>query len=290
MIEIGVDPVAFTIGTISVRWYGIFIALAIVWLVSWMAWQVKKGARVSYDTIITAALVGIPSGIVISRLIHVIDNIVVAKLHPELALIGQVIDYTQNPGQIIGGGGQSAYGAILGASLGIWIFTRVRKMHYGYFFDLLAPGIAVAQGVIGRIGCTLNGCCYGTACALPWGTTWTHPDSLGPSGAAVHPTQIYEIIYNLIIFSVLVKLRGRFKPNGSLYLIYLGLYAAWRLGIDFIRDGTPFFLGLHQAQVISIIVLVIVIPVLVMKTRWVKAGEQLESNEEEVESNEEVQE
>ena len=279
MIEIGIDPVAFTIGTISVRWYGIFIALAIVWLVGWMAWQVKRGARVSYDTIINAALVGIPSGIIVSRLIHVIDNIVVAKLHPELALIGQVIDYTQYPGQIIGGGGQTAYGAILGASLGVWIFTRISKVQYGYFFDLLAPGVAVAQGVIGRIGCTLNGCCYGTACSVPWGTTWTHPGSLGPANTAVHPTQVYEIIYSLIVFGVLLRLRGRFKPDGSLYLIYLGLYAIWRLGVDFIRDGTPFILGLHQAQVISIIVLAIVVPVLVMKTRWVKAGEQVEINE-----------
>ena len=78
---------------------------------------------------------------------------------------------------------------------------------------------------------------------------------------------------------MLLRLRGRFKPDGSLYLIYLGLYAIWRLGVDFIRDGTPFILGLHQAQVISIIVLAIVVPVLVMKTRWVKAGEQVEINE-----------
>jgi len=273
MIEIGIDPVAFTIGTVSVRWYGIFIALAIIWLVGWLVWQVRRGARISYDTAINAALVGVPSGIVISRLVHVIDNIIVAKLHPELALIGQVIDYTQHPGQIIGGGGQTAYGAILGAALGVWIYSKFSRMQFGYFADLIAPAVMVAQGVIGRIGCTLNGCCYGTACSLPWGAIWTHPDSLGPSGIPVHPTQIYEIIYCLIAFGVLLKLRGRFKPDGSLFLIYLGLYAVWRLGIDFIRDGTPFLLGLHQAQVISIIVLA-------MRTRWVKVEEQIESNEE----------
>jgi len=280
MIEIGIDPVAFTIGTVSVRWYGIFIALAIIWLVGWLVWQVRRGARISYDTAINAALVGVPSGIVISRLVHVIDNIIVAKLHPELALIGQVIDYTQHPGQIIGGGGQTAYGAILGAALGVWIYSKFSRMQFGYFADLIAPAVMVAQGVIGRIGCTLNGCCYGTACSLPWGAIWTHPDSLGPSGIPVHPTQIYEIIYCLIAFGVLLKLRGRFKPDGSLFLIYLGLYAVWRLGIDFIRDGTPFLLGLHQAQVISIIVLAIVVPVLAMRTRWVKVEEQIESNEE----------
>ncbi len=114
MIEIGIDPVAFTIGTLSVRWYGIFIALAIIWLVVWVVWQIRKGARISYDTAINVALVGVPSGIVMARLLHVIDNIIVAKLHPEQALIGQVIDYTQHPEMIIGAAGLAAYGAILG--------------------------------------------------------------------------------------------------------------------------------------------------------------------------------
>jgi phosphatidylglycerol:prolipoprotein diacylglycerol transferase len=65
-------------------------------------------------------------------------------------------------------------------------------------------------------------------------------------------------------------LKGKLRPDGSLFLVYLSLYSAWRLGIDFIRDGMPFFLGLHQAQVIGIIVLLINIPLLIMKTRWVK--------------------
>jgi len=65
-------------------------------------------------------------------------------------------------------------------------------------------------------------------------------------------------------------LRGRLKPDGSLFLVYLSLYSLWRLGIDFLREGTPFLFGLHQAQVIAIIILAIAIPVLAMRTRWVK--------------------
>ena len=279
MIEIGVDPVAFTIGSLSIRWYGVFIALAIVWLVVWLVWQSRRGARITYDTVFTAALVGIPSGIIISRLLHVLDNIVVAKLHPELTLIGAAFDYTQDPARILGAEGLTAYGAVLGASLGVWVYCRVAKVRIGYFFDLVAPAVIVAQAVIGRIGCTLNGCCYGLACSLPWGTSWTHPDSLGPATVSVHPTQVYEIILGLVVFGVLVKLRGRFKPDGSLFLIYLGLYAAWRLGIDFMREGNPFLLDLHQAQFISIIVLLIVTPLLVRRTRWVGKNEQALTDE-----------
>lgn len=251
MINIDIDPVAF----LNVRWYGIMIALAIVVLVLWTLWQVKRGAKVSYDTVFTAALVGIPSGIIMSRLLHVID----------------AWDYyRQNLGQIIGAEGLTIYGAVLGAALGIWIYSKFSKFQFGYFTDLLAPGIILAQA-IGRVGCTINGCCYGTATSLPWGIVYTHPDSFAPLGIVSHPTQVYEIIFALIVFVVLLKLRGRFKPDGSLFLIYLSLYSLWRLGIDFLRVGAPFLFDLHQAQVVALIVLAITIPILAYRTRWVKA-------------------
>ena len=270
LITISVSPIAFTIGSVAVRWYGIMIALAVVVLVLWAVWQVRRGANLSYDTILTAALVGIPSGVIISRLLHVIDNIVGAKLYPELVLAGKVIDYTQYPWQIIGGEGLTIWGAVLGATLGIWIYSKFSKLNFGYFADLLAPGVILAQA-IGRVGCTLNGCCYGIETSLPWGIVYTHPQSFAPLGVAVHPTQIYEIIYLLIIFGVVLKLRGRLKPDGSLFLVYLSLYSLWRVGIDFIREGTPLLFGLHQAQIIGIIVLLITIPILALRTRWAKA-------------------
>jgi len=253
MIEIGIDPVAF----LNIRWYGIVVALAIIWIILWLVWQVRRGANLSYETILTAAVVGIPSGIVLARLLHVID-------------LWEY--YSQNPGQIIGGGGLTAYGAILGAALGIWIYSRFSKLKFGYFADLVAPAVIVAQAVIGRIGCTINGCCYGIEAPtwLPWSVVYTHPDSYAPLGIPLHPTQPYELIFGLIVFGILFKLRGRFKPDGSLFFIYLSLYAVWRLGIDFLRVGTPFLFGLHQAQVISIIVLAICVSLLALRTRWVK--------------------
>ena len=256
MITISIDPIAF----LNVRWYGIFIALAILVLVLWMLWQVKKGANLSRDTAFTAALVGIPSGIIFARLLHVIDFWEY---------------YSQNLGQIIGGSGLTAWGAVLGAALGVWIYSKVGKLQFGYFADLIAPGIILAQ-VVGRVGCTINGCCYGIATSLPWGIVYTHPDSFAPLGVAVHPTTVYEIIYNLIVFGILLLLRGRLKPDGSLFLVYLSLYSLWRLGSDFLREGTPFLFGLHQAQVISIVVLAIAILILALRTRWVKVGGEVE--------------
>jgi phosphatidylglycerol:prolipoprotein diacylglycerol transferase len=227
------------------------VALGIVVVILWVVWQVRKGANISYDAVLTAALVGIPSGIVFSRLLHIIDlwNY-----------------YVHNPGQIIGGDGLTIYGAILGAALGIWVYSRFGGLRFGYLADLITPGLILAQAV-GRVGCTINGCCYGMECSLPWAVTYTHPDSLAPLGLAVHPTQVYEIIFLLLVFTGALWLRARLKPDGSLFMVYLGVYSLWRLGIDFIRDGTDFLFGLHQAQVIAIIVLAITFPALIIGMR-----------------------
>jgi len=231
------------------------VALAVLTVVLWTLWQARKKGNISYDTALTVALVGIPSGVIFAKLLHVID-------------LWQY--YIQNPGQIISGAGLTAWGAVLGAALGIWIYSKVSRLQFGYLADLIAPGIILAQAV-GRVGCTINGCCYGLPTSLPWGVVYTHPDSLAFGAGVVHPTQVYEIIFNLLAFGLLFTLRGRLKPDGSLFLIYLSLYSSWRLGIDFVREGTPFLFGLHQAQVISIIVLAIAIPILAYRTRWAKA-------------------
>lgn len=256
MIEIGINPIAFTIGSFSVRWYGIMVALAVLVVVLWLFWEIKKGAKVSYDTLFTAALIAIPSGIIFSRILHVID----------------LWDYySANPGQIVGFSGLTIYGAILGAVLGIWIYSKFSRFRFGYVMDLVAPGVLLAQA-IGRVGCFINGCCYGAEAPswLPWSVVYTHSQCYAPLGVSLHPTQVYEIVFLLIAFGVLFPLRKRFQPDGSLFLIYLGAYSAWRVGIGFLRDGTSFLFGLHQAQVIGIIILIIAITILIWRTRWVK--------------------
>lgn len=254
MIRIGISPIAFTLFGVSVRWYGVMIALGVLVIVLWMLREVRRGANLSTDTIITAAVVGIPSGVIISRLLHIID-------------LWEF--YRQNPSMILGFEGLTIYGAVLGATLGIWVYSRFSHFRFGYFADLVAPAVVLAQA-FGRVGCLLNGCCYGTETTLPFGIIYTSSACYAPLGVPLQPTQIYEIAYLLAIFGVLLGLRGRLKPDGSLFLVYLSLYSLWRVGIDFLREGTPFLLGLHQAQVIGIIVLAIAVPTLTLRTRWVK--------------------
>jgi len=130
----------------------------------------------------------------------------------------------------------------------------------------------VLAQAIGRVGCTINGCCYGTATSLPWAIAYTHPNSFSFGVSGVHPTQVYEIIFLMLLFGVLLILKDRLKPEGSLFLVYLGGYSLWRFGVGFIREGTPFLFGLHQAQVIGIVVVVVAIVLLIrQRVRWARA-------------------
>jgi prolipoprotein diacylglyceryltransferase len=76
-----------------------------------------------------------------------------------------------------------------------------------------------------------------------------------------------------MLFGGLLRLRKRLRPDGSLFLAYLALYSAWRFGIDLVRQGTPVIFGLHEAQVIAIVVFAIAAALIVRRTRWVRKGE-----------------
>jgi phosphatidylglycerol:prolipoprotein diacylglycerol transferase len=259
MIYININPIAFSIGNIDVGWYGIMVALAVITLIVWALLMVKRDPGLNYNTVINAAIVGIPSGVIFSRLLHVLD----------------LWDYySQHPSQIIGGSGLSIWGAVLGAALGVWIYDRFSKHSFAHMADVIAPGIILAQA-IGRVGCTILGDDTGLPTSLPWGFVYTSPNS--PTNQAVgltptHPVVTYEIIFNLIVFGILLMLRKKLKPDGSLFLVYLALYSIWRIGSDFLREGTDFIFGLHQAQVIGIIVLIIAVVLIAWRTRWVKKG------------------
>jgi phosphatidylglycerol:prolipoprotein diacylglycerol transferase len=258
MIKIGLDPVIFSIGSFVVRWYGLMIDAAVITVVLWALHGVQKSAKLNYDTILNAALVGVPSGLIFSRVLHIIDQWSYFSTRPLSALLS--------------GEGLTIYGAILGAVLGLWVYSKYSRFQFGLLADIIAPATILGQA-IGRIGCFLNGCCYGLVTDLPWSVLYTNKNSYGflassnlPEGVGLHPSVVYEFIWDMIVFGIVLKIGKRFKPDGALFAIYFALYAFGRLFIDFTRDGTPFLLGLHQAQVMSLAVLLITLPWLLFKT------------------------
>ena len=259
MIKIGIDPIIFSIGSFVVRWYGLMIDIAVITVVVWALRAVQKSAKLNYDMVLNAAIVGVISGLVFSRVLHIID---------------QWESFSSRPlGQLLSSEGLTIYGAVLGATLGLWVYSKWSRFQFGYLADVIAPATILGQA-IGRIGCILNGCCYGLVTDLPWSILYTNKNSYGyfassnlAEGFGLHPSVVYEFIWDMIVFGILLKIGKRFKPDGALFAIYLAMYAFGRLFIDFTRDGTPFLFGLHQAQIMSLVVMLVTVPWLVFKSR-----------------------
>jgi len=252
MITININPVAFSIGAFDVRWYGIMVVLAVVAVIA-ISLREAKRVGLAGEHIYSVGLWAIIGGVIVSRLLHVIDK---------------WSYYMANPAQIIGFEGLTVYGAVLGALLAVLIYCWVKKLSFWLIGDVIAPGAILGQA-IGRIGCIMNGCCYGLPTSLPWGVVYTNPGSYCPLGEPFQPTQMYHLIWNLIGFGILWSLRRRLKPQGSLFLLYLALYAAGDLGIRFVRAGEPFrsgmFFNMQQAQLIGILILVVTVPWLIVR-------------------------
>lgn len=261
-MEVTIDPVLFEIGSFEVRWYGLMVALAVMVGVAVPAWLAKKEGLggITHNQIMSLAVWAVPGGVIGARLIHVFD---------------EWSYFVDNPAEIVGGEGMGIFGAILGGTLTGLIYARVKGLPIGRICDVCAFGLILAQA-IGRLGCFLNGCCYGTTTDLPWGIVWTHPESYGPAIEAVHPTQIYELLFDLLLFSFLwFIVKPRVKQPGVLYLIYISIYSFGRFLISFLRTNEDAFWGLQQAQVVSLVVLMVAVALVVHIYRRIRKESEL---------------
>ena len=238
MITIGIDPVIFSIGHFSIRWYSVMIAVAIV-VASIVGMRETRRRGIPEDDVYSLLTWGIIAGIIGARLFHVIDK----------------LDYyLQNPAAILAfqEGGLAIFGAIIcGAAVAVLYCTR-RKISVGALLDSAAPALILGQA-IGRVGCMVNGDVFGTPTDLPWGVAYTHPNSLAPQlGVPGHPAAGYELIWDLIVFGILWRIRKRALPGGMLFVAYIGLYSIGRFVITFYREDLIVMAGLTQAQLIAL--------------------------------------
>jgi phosphatidylglycerol:prolipoprotein diacylglycerol transferase len=187
-------PIFLKLGSVTIRFYGVMMAAAfIAGICIARKESVRKG--LSREYMLDFASYAVISGIAGARLYYVV-------LHSGY-FWGQPLDIVK-----LWQGGLAFHGGILGGFLaGIW-FTKKRKIPFWKFADALAPGIILAQA-IGRVGCFLNGCCYGRETAVPWAVTFRHPESSALLNVPLHPTQLYEMAGNLGIFFFLWSIRGR---------------------------------------------------------------------------------
>jgi len=251
MINIGIDPVLVSVGPFSISWHSLFIALAVAVGV-WLAASLTTRAGLSREILYSGALWAIPGGIVGARLVHVIDY---------------WSFYSANPGAILSfwEGGLAIWGAILGGTITVVIYARVRRLPFAPYADIAALGLILGQA-IGRIGDIINGEHISRATSLPWGVVYTHPESPGYGLSPSHPAVAYELLMDLLIFGVLWKIRGHIRPDGSLFLLYLTAYSIGRFFLSFLRlDSNTVLYGLNQPQWISLMVLALALPILLLQ-------------------------
>ncbi len=265
------SPVIVEIGPVQIRWYGLMYVVAIVVGLVLTHHEVKRRKLpLSLDDLLDFVLLTIPLAIVFARLYYVVFR---------------WDYYGQNPGDIvkIWEGGLAIHGGLLGGALALWIFSKWKKVSFWQFADTIAPAVVLGQA-LGRFGNFMNGDAYGTPTDLPWGIVFPRNS---PAGQAypelhLHPSMLYEMVGDLLIFGLLWWLRTKpFKP-GFLVSLYVVLYSALRFVVEFTRGdalclltgtacltgATTFLESLRTAQVVSALLILVFGWLIVSRRLW----------------------
>ncbi|OGP51921.1 MAG: prolipoprotein diacylglyceryl transferase [Deltaproteobacteria bacterium RBG_13_43_22] len=233
-------PILFHLGGFTVYSYGLFIAIGFLLGIG----LALKGARQK----------GIPNEKILDLSFYIILSAILgARILYGLIHYPRYLEHPLDFFKVWEGGLVFYGGLILSFLTGFW-FIRKQKLPFWETADLLAPSIAIGQ-VFGRLGCFAAGCCFGQETNRIWGVTFTHPDSLAPTGIALHPTQLYESLIALIIFFILWFLKDRPGFSGRILLYYLFLYGLGRWALEFFRGdnrGSLLGGGWSDTQYISI--------------------------------------
>lgn len=224
--------ILFHIGNLPVYSYGAMISLAVLVAAIFMSRESSREG-IDPDNTLEAIIVAVIGGLLGSRILYVILN----------------WEYYRGRWQDIFFArfeGLTFYGAFLGGVLAVLLWCRWRKINFFKFTDLAAPYFILSYA-FGRIGCFLNGCCYGRVSTVPWAVAIPTVDSLPR-----HPVQLYAAAGGLIIF-IILKLLQRFRPYIGFNLIALcALYGILRFTTEFFREEAIVWMGLTLAQLFSL--------------------------------------
>lgn len=261
-IAIPFNPNLVAGGSFSLSWHGLFSFFGVAAAI-WMVGRAAIKNNLNQDMVYNTAIFGIVGGIVGARLVHVADNWDI---------------YGSDPGRIIAiwNGGIGLWGGIIGGWIAGALYAYFAKAPVGRLMDIAAPAMFVGQS-IGRIGDIINGEHWSRALDAGWGWYFTHPASPARFGAqrtfgdperAVHPTVVYEIIWNMIGLVLITKLKGKLQPAGAIWMVYLTWYSVGRFGIQYLRLDKVYFWGLQEAHMIAIAVVAFTVPYMIMRVRW----------------------
>ncbi|GAC1678054.1 MAG: prolipoprotein diacylglyceryl transferase [Candidatus Dormibacteraceae bacterium] len=247
-IVIDLNPNLFKIGPFLITWHGVFAVLGILSGARLGLWLLEKeGIDTARSSDGVAWMVVV--GLIGARLLYVWENF---KLFAGGSML-RIFALTE--------GGISQWGGLFGAMVGAYIWARRARISYWKIID--ASGAAAMIGLaVGRIGDIINGEHHGTPTRLPWGVEYVNSATLGEPGKVVHSEVAYEMILCLALLGALIPFHQKLKarlPDGVVGFMYLGLYATGRFFLSFLRTDPALFLGLRQAQLASLLMVVIAV-------------------------------
>ena len=219
-------PIALKLGSLSIHWYGVMVALGFL-AGLWTAGRRGMRAGLTAEKIIDLGPWLIIGAIVGARTLYVFSY------WPELFAGKPIAEIF-----MVWKGGLVFYGGLIGATLAGILYARLKKLTVWQVADIVAPSIALGY-VFGRIGCLLNGCCYGRACNLPWAICFPEGNPLDPPTYPVHPTEIYDSLLSLALYAFLAWLFRRKKFDGQVFGVYLVSYALLRSFVEMFRGDYP---------------------------------------------------
>ncbi len=248
-LSFNVNRVAFTIFGLDVMWYGVLIGIGMIIAMAYGLCEVRK-TKMSQDDFLNMAIIAFPCAIVGARLYYVSFN-----FKEYLGDLSSVFAIRQ--------GGLAIYGGIIAAALVILIYCRVKKINIGIPFDILAVGLPIGQAV-GRWGNFVNGEAYGRATSLPWAM------SIGDYAKTVHPTFLYESIWNVLGVILILCFKKHKKFEGELFCLYMLWYGIGRFLIEGLRTDS-LYLGIFRvSQLVSLALIILGSTIIIYKRKKYK--------------------
>ncbi|MBQ7715509.1 MAG: prolipoprotein diacylglyceryl transferase [Clostridia bacterium] len=241
-----IDPVAFKIFGLSVRWYGVLICIGMILAMTFIMIKAKY-EKIKSDDMIDISIFTIIFSIIGARIYYVLfelDNYIVKG--DILATLKKMVAIWE--------GGIAIYGALIAGFITIFVMCRIKKLRFATVLDVVAPGVMIGQ-IIGRWGNFVNMEAYGTATDLPW-RMWLSTD-----GITHHPTFLYESLWNLIGFILIVIFYKKKKFHGQVFLFYMAWYGFGRMFIEGLRTDSLYLrlfgLDVRISQVVGFVTFVL---------------------------------
>ena len=245
--------ICFHIGSRPIYWYGVMVALGFLLATAHWSWLARRrGLPPGFGS--NLAFFIMLSGILGARVAYVLANLSYFAQHP--LHVFRVDE-----------GGLIFYGGFFGALAAVIVMARVQKIPVWTLGDLAITGVPIGHAA-GRIGCFLNGCCFGLPTDCPLGVRFpagSPPDLMHP-GTTLHPVQLYETAGNLALYGLLLWFYLRGRRSGATVALYFILYPLLRFSMEFFRgDERLHGMGLTFAQLVSAILLVAGLIIMILR-------------------------